>query len=93
MRQSCIISNLRNYFNIINFLAGDVEKSLKNMSGADFEAKYKRAKPDASALIIFSCKSGKRAAAATDKAIKLGFNKYVNSLLNVSLCKMYYIVL
>ncbi|XP_060645285.1 rhodanese domain-containing protein CG4456 [Drosophila nasuta] len=56
----------------INIPMPDLENAL-NLSDADFESSYGRAKPSTDAVVIFSCKAGGRAARAANLAKTLGF--------------------
>lgn len=40
-----------------------------------FKERYEREKPELNTDIIFTCKSGRRAAIAVDQAINLGYTK------------------
>ncbi|EFA03724.2 rhodanese domain-containing protein CG4456 [Tribolium castaneum] len=62
----------------INIPLGEVEKVLKDMPSEQFQKTYKKAKPDSSTPLIFSCRSGKRSALASEIATKLGFKDIKN---------------
>lgn len=53
----------------------DLDSFLKNCSNQEFEKKFGRSKPNKDSLIVFSCKSGKRAESATNAAMALGYSK------------------
>lgn len=62
------------------FLVGDLENVLTNVSGKDFKEKYNREKPDKNFNVIFSCRSGRRSRIALEKAVALGYKKYVQKI-------------
>lgn len=53
-----------------------VEKALSNdVSPEEFMKLYGREKPHCDQVIIFSCKTGRRAGIAADTAVNLGYTK------------------
>lgn len=54
---------------------GDVESVLRNTSNDLFKQKYGRSKPDQCDIIIWTCRSGKRATTAADAAGRIGYEK------------------
>ncbi|XP_023311473.1 putative thiosulfate sulfurtransferase, mitochondrial [Anoplophora glabripennis] len=68
-----------------SFLVNDLENVLTKVSANDFKKTYGRKKPDKNFNIIFSCKSGRRAHLAQEKAISLGYksvSRYLGSWLD-----------
>ncbi|CAH1154777.1 unnamed protein product [Phaedon cochleariae] len=57
----------------INIPLGDIQSVLRDLSPEQFTQKYGRNKPSINSEIIFSCKSGKRAASALAISEQLGF--------------------
>lgn len=55
----------------------DLENALTKVSVNDFKKLYGRGKPGKDLNIIFSCRSGRRSQLAQEKAIALGYKKYV----------------
>ncbi|XP_072939662.1 rhodanese domain-containing protein CG4456-like [Epargyreus clarus] len=61
----------------INIPLGTVHDALTSMSDEEFKRQYQRPKPSSSDELIFYCQSGRRSTEALDKALKLGYVRYV----------------
>lgn len=59
------------------FTVGNVHNVLKSMSDEEFLKQFDRPKPSSSDELIFYCQSGRRSTEALDKAIELGYSKYI----------------
>lgn len=55
----------------------NVQNVLKTMSEEEFLKQFERPKPSSSDELIFYCQSGRRSTEALDKAIELGYSKYI----------------
>lgn len=51
-----------------------------SMSDGDFQRYYQRSKPSSNDELIFYCQSGRRSSEALDKALKLGYTKWVKMI-------------
>ncbi|PSN51408.1 hypothetical protein C0J52_05437 [Blattella germanica] len=57
----------------IHIPLGEIKQALEVTPPAEFKQKYGIAKPDMTANLVFSCRSGKRSRAAMEAAMSMGF--------------------
>jgi rhodanese-related sulfurtransferase len=72
---------------LFSYLAAQLEWAL-NLIPAKFEALYGRRKPQLADPIIFTCRSGRRAQAAAERTILMGYTKWVWHIWNLNFRKL-----